>query len=73
MQQIPDMSELFRLAQTPAGRQLIAMLQKNGGNRLGEAVSKAASGDYAQAKEILSDLLSSSEAQTLLKELEDSK
>ena len=73
MQQIPDMSELFRLAQTPAGRQLIAMLQKKGGNRLGEAVSKAAAGDYAQAKEILSDLLSSSEAQTLLKELEDSK
>ncbi|MGM9659434.1 MAG: hypothetical protein ACI3WQ_02430 [Faecousia sp.] len=73
MQQMPDMTELFRLAQTPAGRQLIAMLQKSGGARLNEAITKAAAGDYAQAKETLSDLLSSPEAQVLLKELEDNK
>lgn len=73
MQQMPDMTELFRLAQTPAGRQLIAMLQKSGGARLNEAIAKAASGDYAQAKETLSDLLSSPEAQVLLKELEENK
>lgn len=73
MQQMPDMTELFRLAQTPAGRQLIAMLQKSGGARLNEAITKAAAGDYAQAKENLSDLLSSPEAQVLLKELEDNK
>lgn len=73
MQQMPDMTELFRLAQTPAGRQLIAMLQKSGGTRLNEVITKAAAGDYAQAKETLSDLLSSPEAQVLLKELEDNK
>ena len=73
MQQMPDMTELFRLAQTPAGRQLIAMLQKSGGTRLNEAITKAAAGDYAQAKETLSDLLSSPEAQVLLKELGDNK
>ena len=73
MQQMPDMTELFRLAQTPAGRQLIAMLQKSGGARLNEAIAKAAAGDYAQAKETLSDLLSSPEAQVLLKELEENK
>lgn len=73
MEQLPDMGELLRLAQTPAGRQLIAMLQKNGGNRLSDAICKAAAGNYQAAKEVLSDMLSTPEAQSLLKELEDSK
>lgn len=73
MQQMPDMSELLRLAQTRAGRQLISLLQENGGNQLSEAISRAAAGDYNQAKRILSDLLSSPDAQALLKELEGRK
>lgn len=73
MEQLPDMGELLRLAQTSAGRQLIAMLQKNGGNRLSDAIGKAAAGNYQAAKEVLSDMLSTPEAQSLLKELEDSK
>lgn len=72
MQPIPDMTALLRLAQTPAGRQLISILQKNGGDRLGSAINMASAGDYTQAKEILSDILSSPEAQTLIKELEES-
>ena len=44
--QIPDLSELIRLAQTPAGRQLIALLQKQGSSRLQQALASAASGDY---------------------------
>lgn len=73
MQQIPDMSELFRLAQTPAGRQLLFLLQKKGVNRLQEAITSAGTGDYTKAKTILSDLLSSPDAQALLKELEEQK
>ncbi|MDO5545820.1 MAG: hypothetical protein Q4F81_08360 [Eubacteriales bacterium] len=73
MQQIPDMSELVRLAQTPAGQQLITLLQKQGGPQLQQAIASAAGGDYTRAKEILSELLSSPEAQTLLKELEGQK
>lgn len=69
MEQMPDMMELFRLAQTPAGRQLIALLQSKGGSQLSQAAGKAAAGDYTQAKALLSDLLSSPEAQVLLKEL----
>ena len=38
MQQIPDMGELIRLAQTPAGQQLIALLHKQGGSRLQQAI-----------------------------------
>lgn len=73
MPQIPDMRELIQLAQTPAGQQLIALLQKQGGNRLQEAIAKAVSGDYTRAKEILSELLSSPDAQRLLQELEGQK
>lgn len=64
-----NMSELLRLAQSPAGRQLMALLQQNGGDELQTAMAKAASGDYSMAKQALSGLLSSPEAQALLKQL----
>lgn len=73
MQQIPDLSELIRLAQTPAGRQLIALLQKQGGSQLQQAVNLAAAGDYTRAKGILSEVLSTPDAQALIKELEGQK
>lgn len=73
MQQMPDMGELIRMAQTPAGQKLIALLQKQGGSQLQQAIAYAASGDYVRAKEILSELLSAPEARALLKELEEQK
>lgn len=73
MQQMPDMNELIRLAQTSAGQQLIILLQKKGGNRLQEAIAKAAAGDYSGAKDILSEVLSTPDAQALLRELEERK
>lgn len=73
MQQTPNISELIRMAQTPAGQQLIALLQKQDGAQLQQAIAYAVSGDYNRAKEILSKLLSSPEAQALLKKLEDPK
>ena len=73
MQQTPNISELIRMAQTPAGKQLIALLQKQDGAQLQQAIAYAVSGDYNRAKEILSKLLSSPEAQALLKKLEDPK
>lgn len=73
MQQIPDMSELIRLAQTTSGQRLISLLQKQGGSRLQNAITAAAAGNYTRAKEILSELLSTPEAQVLLKELEEEK
>ena len=53
MPQIPDMGELIRLAQTPAGQKLIALLQRQGGSGLQQAISSAAAGNYAHAREIL--------------------
>ena len=70
MQPYSDMSQLLQLAQSPAGQQLIALLQKSGGNTLQDAIAKASAGDYAQAKDLISTLLSTPEAKNLLKQLE---
>lgn len=64
-----SMEEIMRLAKSPAGQQLIAMLQKQDNGKLEQAVLHAKAGDYAQAGQTLSAMLSSSEAQKLLKEL----
>ncbi len=73
MQNSPDMSELIRLAQSPAGQQLFAMLQRSGGDELQNAVAKASAGDFSGAKDTLSALLSNPHAQALLKQMEDTK
>ncbi len=73
MQQSPDYSQLLRLAQSPAGQQLLSMLQKSGGEELQNAVAKASAGDYGQAKQALASLLSTPEAQALLKQMEGNK
>ena len=64
-----NMSQLLRLAQSPAGQQLFSLLQQNGGTELQDALAKASMGDYAQAKQALSSLLSSPEAQELIRQL----
>lgn len=71
MDPLPDFQQLLQLAQSPAGQQLITMLQRSGGSTLDNAVSKASAGDYAQAKQLLSSLLASPEAKKLLSQLEE--
>ena len=66
-----DFSDLLQLAQSPAGQQLITLLQRNGGNELQSALSSAARGDYSKAQKALSGLMKDPEAQKLLKNLED--
>lgn len=73
MQQSPDMSQLLKLAQSPAGQQLLTLLQNSGGNDLQNAIAKASAGDYSEAKKSLSSLLSTPEAQALLKQMEEIK
>lgn len=69
MNSMPDFSEALRLAQTPEGRKLIAILQSTDGNALSSALSSAKQGDYESAKTALSSLLDSPEAQALLRSL----
>lgn len=64
-----DMAEAMRIAQTPAGRQLIGILQQKGGDDLRQAMEKAAAGDYAQAKQTINALLDSPEIKKLLEQL----
>ena len=73
MQPTPDFSQLIKLAQSPAAKQLISMLQSSGGSTLQDAIQKASAGDYEQAKAMLAPLLSNPQAQSLLKQLEDQK
>lgn len=63
------MQEAMKIASTPAGQQLMKLLRKNGGQELQEAIAKAASGDYAQAKQAISALLADPEAKKLLEQL----
>lgn len=73
MDSFSDMKELLRLAQSPAGQQLIALLRQRGDDRLSAALAQASAGDYRQAQALLSDLLAQEDAQALIKALEDSR
>ena len=61
--------EAMRLAKTPAGQQLIAMLQKADTKAVKEAMSQASNGNMEQAKNVLEPILSSPEIQQLIRQL----
>lgn len=64
-----SMDEIMRLAKSPAGQQLIAMLQREDSTKLQQAVTQAQTGNLSQAGQTLSSILSSPEAQQLIKKL----
>ena len=64
-----SMEEVMRIAKSPAGQQLMALLQQKDSTALAKASAQAKSGNYSQAGQTLSALLSSPEAQKLMKEL----
>ena len=64
-----SMQEIMRLATSPAGQQLIAMMQQQGGSEFQKAMAKAAAGDYSQAKRAIKTMMADPKAQQLLKEL----
>ena len=61
--------DILRMAGSPAGQQLIAMLQKGNRAALEQAISQAKAGNMAGASQALSSALATPEAQRLLKEL----
>lgn len=65
--QLP-MQEMLRFAASPAGKQLLALMQQKGGNELQKAMGLAAAGDFSQAKQLMESVLSDPQAQNLLKE-----
>lgn len=64
-----SMEDAMRLAKTPAGQQLIAMLQNADTKALKEAMRQASGGNMEQAKQALGPMLESPEIQKLLQQL----
>lgn len=64
-----SMDEILKLAKSPAGQQLMAMLRQQDSAKLEQAAAQAQAGDYSQASQTLSAMLSSPEAQKLMKQL----
>ena len=69
MQSNPDFAALIKIAQSPAGQKLLSMLRSSGTD-LDRIASAAASGNLEEAKQSLGSMLSSKEAQELLRQLE---
>lgn len=61
--------DAMRLANTPAGQQLIKLLQQQGGENLQSAMTKAANGNFEDAKNAISSLMNAPEIQALLRQL----
>lgn len=64
-----SMQEALRLAQTPAGQQLLALLKASSSQTVQQAASAASAGNYQQAGQDLRQLLSDPEVQRLLQQL----
>lgn len=65
-----SMKEALRLAKSPAGQQLQQLLQQADQQTLNSALSQAQQGNYEDAARQIRALMSSPQAQALLKELE---
>ena len=61
--------DIMRMAKSPAGQQLLALLRQKDSAALAQATAQAKAGDFSGAGQTLNALLSSPEAQKLMKEL----
>ncbi len=64
-----SMEDAKRLANSPAGQQLLAYLQQKDAIALNRAMTLAAKGDQTQLKETLATMMNSPEVQALMKQL----
>lgn len=64
-----SVKEAQRLAQTPEGQKLMALLQQQDNTALQKAMAEASTGNYQAAGAILQSLLSSQEAKSLMRQL----
>jgi len=70
MHSLPDMNELMKIAASPAGQKLLALLQ-NSAVDMTRLSQDASTGNYAAVKSQLAGILASDDAQHLLKQLEN--
>lgn len=61
--------DILRMASSPAGQQLMALLRQGDSTALTQAIAQAKAGNMAEASQTISAMLASPEAQRLIKEL----
>lgn len=64
-----SVQEAMKLANSDAGRQLLALLRQESSQQLTAAMEQAAAGDYTQAKNTINQLLANPQAKQLLEQL----
>ncbi len=64
-----SMQDALRLANSPAGQQLLALLQQADPEALSKAKTQASSGDFSQIAQTLAPLLASEDVKKLLQQL----
>ena len=64
-----SMEQAKSFVSSPAGRQLLELIQQKGGAEMHKAQTFAAAGDMVKAKEALSSLLSDPQIQALIKQM----
>ena len=64
-----SMDDALRMAQTPAGQQLLNLISQANSQDLQNAMDLASTGDLSGAQKALSSLMSSPQVQALLKQL----
>ena len=64
-----SIKEAQRLAKTPEGQRLMALLQQSDSGQLEKAMAEVNAGNYKEAGSLLQSLLSSPEAQQLIRQL----
>ena len=64
-----NLSELMKIANSAAGQELLSLVQNKKDEKFDEAMQQSQSGDFSQAQEIISKILSTPEAEALMKKI----
>ena len=70
MHSLPDMNELAKIAASPAGQKILAIVQHSNDQDLDKITRDLKSGNIAAAQKELSAILANTDIQRLLKQLE---
>ena len=64
-----NLQEALRLAKSPAGQQLLTLLQQSDPETIQKAMAQASSGDFSQISETLAPILASEDVKKLLQQM----
>jgi hypothetical protein len=64
-----SIQEAMRLAKSPAGQQLLNLLQQSDPDALKKAMQQASAGDYSQIQQTLAPFMASEDVQKLLRQM----